>query len=164
MQGISATTISAKNSTSPTAIWLYEIELAASTGYYTENVESVTWNSNTYVLYPIKHDKMVSGGSSIPGLQLTVGDVDNAFTDYVRDHDFRGHKVVVTQVMADSLADTLPMAQATFWIGLTDPYSIMDNVVTFSLASVWSRQIQIPTKRFNREDFPQLPRSRTGLD
>lgn len=161
MRTLGATTIAAKNADRVTPIYLYTVQLDESTTLYlAENVENVTWSGQVYTAFPIAHDKVEVGGTTIPGMTLTVSNVNLAFMQYCRTYELRGCPVTVTIVLAEALADTVPCAQDTFWI---DTYTITDEAVAFTLSSVWSLDITIPTVRFTREDFPQMPRSRTVI-
>lgn len=163
MQPIQAATRAAKNAPAMTPIWLYDIHFPTGTVYYTENVESLIWNGNTYITRPISHDRLTAGGKTIAGMQVVVGDINSELADYLRANDVRGSKVVVTMVYAEALSDTVPVFQGTLYIGKREPYIMTGVSVIFDLSSVWARSIQIPTKRFTREEFPNMPRSRTSI-
>jgi len=161
MRTLQAPSIAAKNAPLVTPIYLYAVALDDDTTLYlAENIENVTWGGQVYTAFPISHDKIEVGGTTIPGMTLSVSNVNMAFMTYCRTYELRGRQVTVTVVLAEALADTVPCAQDIFWI---DNYTITDEAVSFTLASVWSLDIVIPTKRFTREDFPQMPRSRTVI-
>ena len=93
----------------PTAwAWLFDVDIDDDQiAYLTTNNESVTWGGNTYLPYPMTVPTIPEEQSTASEtIQLTVYQIDDLLTDYLRDGVVLGGRVVLRLVHLDHLSET----------------------------------------------------------
>jgi lambda family phage minor tail protein L len=121
MKSLSNNLIDEKNKLENLSPWitLYEVELNDSeTIYLAEYPENITFDSNTYISFPIKHsDFNENSRGTIARMQVTVANADRQIQAYLEaNNGLRGQKVIVRMVHKDHLDDPTSVIESTLYI------------------------------------------------
>jgi len=156
MKTLNQNNINIKNSTFLIPIFLYEIEIDASTTWrFTSNVSDYIYNGNTYKAYDIKHENIsqdISG--KIESFDLAITNIDNSITNLILSNDVRGNKVNIIQIFNN---ESEAVIEETYYI---DTIKFNETTAIFSVVSAFDFfNARVPGRVINKDILPFVPES-----
>lgn len=151
MRTITATSITEKNKSANTPIYLYTIYAYDGTNNLclAEYDADVTYDSVTYTRFPITHDFIGENSSGEnEQVRVKISNVSRLIQGYLENYDIRAKKVTIKLVWANQLADATACINHTFYI---DSYSADEKDVTLTLSSKYNvLDLRIPGRKYSR--------------
>jgi len=141
-----------KNADTNSPIYLYTLHDYDGNGhnlYYAEYDIVVTFGGVSYNPFPIMHDFVPEGyKGEVDRVKVTVSNISRAIAGYLSIYDFRGKKVTIKTVWANSLTSSEAYVDDIYYI---DTYTMDEEKVEFSLTSKMDvLNVVLPKRNFLR--------------
>ncbi len=141
-----------KNKVANKPIYLYKVFDYNDEGedlLFAEWGENITFDSEVYQAYPIKHDEIGENSSGeVDAIKVRISNVSRTIQGYLEHYDFGGKKVLVRMVWADRLAFPEDKIDTIYYV---DSYTANDASAEFLLMpKMIVVEAQLPARTFKR--------------
>ncbi len=139
-------------------ILLAEIDLdSATTKYYCNHEEAVTFNSQVYEPLPVSFEQYSTNTrGELPSVKVIMSNIGNEALEVLETYDVLEKSVILRVINLDVLDDAL--AQDSTELMIIAASTSNSGVASFILGLPIATDEQVPRERFNTQVFPGIPK------